>query len=116
MLPLILEPLVLYVLFINLEIKVSKTIILLVGLFGLETWSVTLRDKMYHEELHNLYSLPVIRVSKSRRVRWLVHIACIVETRNAYIIYLEILKVRDHLEDISIDGMINIKLDLEEWL
>jgi hypothetical protein len=32
--------------------------------------------KLHNEELHNLYSLPsIIRIIKSRRVRWVRHVA-----------------------------------------
>jgi hypothetical protein len=75
-----------------------KTIILLVVLYGCETWSLTVRDEhklrvfenrvlrrifgpkrdgvtggwreLHNEELHNLYSSPsIIRIIKSRRMR-----------------------------------------------
>jgi hypothetical protein len=38
-----------------------------------------------HEELHNLYSSPnIIRMIKSRRMRWARHVACMGVKRNAY--------------------------------
>jgi hypothetical protein len=38
------------------------------------------RRKLHNEELHNLYSSPsVIRIIKSRRMRWLGHVALIGE-------------------------------------
>jgi hypothetical protein len=41
--------------------------------------------KLHNEELHNLYSSPnIIRIIKSRRMRWAEHVARIGETRNAY--------------------------------
>jgi hypothetical protein len=41
--------------------------------------------KLHNEELHNLYSSPnIIRMFKSRRMRWAGHVARIRETRNAY--------------------------------
>jgi hypothetical protein len=40
--------------------------------------------KLYNEELHNLYSSPnIIRMIKSRRIRWAGHAAPVGETRNA---------------------------------
>jgi hypothetical protein len=34
--------------------------------------------RLYHEEPHNLYAIPnIIRVIKSRRMRWAGHVACI---------------------------------------
>jgi hypothetical protein len=41
--------------------------------------------KLHNEELHNLYSSPnIIRMIKSRRIRWAGHAARMGETRNAY--------------------------------
>jgi hypothetical protein len=41
--------------------------------------------KLHNEELHNLYSSPnIIRMIKSRRMRWAGHVARMGETRNAY--------------------------------
>jgi hypothetical protein len=40
---------------------------------------------VHSDELHNLYPSPnIIRVIKSRRVRWAVHLAHMGETGNAY--------------------------------
>jgi hypothetical protein len=40
--------------------------------------------KLLNEEVHNLYSSPsIIRMIKSRRMRWAGHVARIVEKRNA---------------------------------
>jgi hypothetical protein len=79
----------------NLKVKIYKTIILPVVLYGCETWSLMLREehrlrvfenrvprrifvpkrdevmeewrKLHNEELHNLYSSPdIIRQVKSR--------------------------------------------------
>jgi hypothetical protein len=41
--------------------------------------------RLYSEELHNLYTLPIIiRVIKSMRMRWQEHVASIGDMRNAY--------------------------------
>jgi hypothetical protein len=97
----------------NLKIKIYKMIILPVVLYGCETWSLTLREehrlrvfenrllrkifrlkrdevtgewrKLHNEELHDLYSSPsMIRIIKSRRMRWAGHVARMGERRNAY--------------------------------
>ena len=88
----------------NLKIKIYRTIILPVVLYGCETWSLTLREehrlrvfenrvlrrifgpkrnevtgkwrKLHNEELNNLYCSPnIVRVIKSRRMRWAGHVA-----------------------------------------
>jgi hypothetical protein len=42
--------------------------------------------KLHYEELHNLYSSPsIIRIIKSRRMRWAGHVTRMGEKRNAYI-------------------------------
>jgi hypothetical protein len=41
--------------------------------------------KLYNEELHNLYSSPnIIRIIKSRMMRWAGHVARMGEKRNTY--------------------------------
>jgi hypothetical protein len=46
--------------------------------------------KLHNEELHNLYSSPsIIRMTKSRRMRWVEHVARMGEKRNAYRILVE---------------------------
>jgi hypothetical protein len=40
---------------------------------------------LHNEELHKLYSSPsIIRMNKSRRMRWAGHVARMGEKRNAY--------------------------------
>jgi hypothetical protein len=40
--------------------------------------------KLHNEQLHNLYSSPrIIRIIKSRRMRWAGHVARMEEKRNA---------------------------------
>jgi hypothetical protein len=55
-------------------------------IFGLKRDEVTGGwRKLHNEELHNLYSSPnIIRLIKSRRMRWAGHAARMVENRNVY--------------------------------
>jgi hypothetical protein len=95
------------------KLKLYKTIILPVVLYGCETWSLALREehrlrvfenrvlkrisgpkrdevtgewrKLHNEELHILYSSPnVIRQINSRTMRWAGHVARMGEERNVY--------------------------------
>jgi hypothetical protein len=103
MLPFGPEPFVLSPAVKNVKVIICKTIILPVVLYGCKTWSLTVREehklrvfensvlrifgpkkdgvtgvwrKLYNEELHNLYSSPsIIRIIKSRRMRWAGHVA-----------------------------------------
>ena len=88
----------------NLKIKIYKTIILPVVLYGSYTWSLTLREecrlrvfenrilrrmgewrRLRNEELHSLYRSPnIVRVIKSRRLRWAGHVARMEEVRSAF--------------------------------
>jgi hypothetical protein len=41
--------------------------------------------KLHNEELHNVYATPsIIRMIKSRRIKWAGHVARMGERRNAY--------------------------------
>jgi hypothetical protein len=93
------------------KIKIYRTIILPVVLYGCETWSLTLREecrlrfsenrvlrrifgiyevrgewrRLDNKELYALYSSSDInRVIKSRRLRWAGHVARMGERRGAY--------------------------------
>ncbi|KAJ4440411.1 hypothetical protein ANN_08552 [Periplaneta americana] len=97
----------------NLEVRIYKTVILPVVLYGSETWTLTLREeqrlrvfenkvlrkifgakrdevtgqwrKLHNAELPALYSSPytIITNIKSRHLRWAEHVARMGETRNA---------------------------------
>jgi hypothetical protein len=56
-------------------------------IFGPRRDEVTTRDwrKLHNEELHNLYSSPnIIRMIKSKRIRWAGHVPRMRTKRNAY--------------------------------
>jgi hypothetical protein len=130
-------------LFKNTKIKINRTTILPVVLYGCETWSLTLKEerrlmvfenrvlrrifgpkrdevtgewrRLHNEELNVLYSSPnIIRVIKSRRMRWAGYVARMGEGRGAYRILVgrpegrrPLGRPRHRWED-------NIKMDLQE--
>jgi hypothetical protein len=53
--------------------------------------------KLHNDELHSLYSSPnIVRVIKSRRMRWAGHVARMREGRGVYRFWLVGPKARDH--------------------
>ncbi|KAJ4428144.1 hypothetical protein ANN_24158 [Periplaneta americana] len=97
----------------SLKVRIYKTVILPVVLYGCETWTLTLREeqrlrvfenkvlrkifgakrdevtgewrKLHNAELHALYtSRDIIRKIKSRCLRWAGHVARMGDSRNAY--------------------------------
>jgi hypothetical protein len=65
--------------------------------------------KLHNEELYKLYSSPsVIRIIKSRRMRWEGHVARTREKRNTYRILVEKPEGKRPLEGLDIDGRITI--------
>jgi hypothetical protein len=54
-------------------------------IFGLKRDEVMGGWRKLHKELHNLYSSPsIIRMIKSRRMRWAGHVTWILQKRNTY--------------------------------
>jgi hypothetical protein len=52
---------------------------------------------LHNEYLNKSYASPnVIRVMKSRRIRWVDHVARMGQMKNSYIFWFENLKGRDH--------------------
>jgi hypothetical protein len=71
--------------------------------------------KLHDEELHYLYNSPrIIRIIKSRRMRWAWYIARMVARRKAYRVFVGIQKERDHQEDLNVGGRITLKWILEK--
>ncbi|PNF21949.1 hypothetical protein B7P43_G01775, partial [Cryptotermes secundus] len=102
-----------HLLYGNINIRIYKSIILPVVLYGCETWSLILREehrlrvlenrllrrifgprgdevtggwiKLRNEEFHNFYSSPSkIGMIRPRMMRWAEHVARMVEKRYAY--------------------------------
>ena len=80
-------------------------------IFGCKRDKVTgKRRRLQNKELYDLYSAPnIIWVIKSRRVRWVGHVARMGDSRGACSMLLGRLKGRGHLEDPGIDGRSTLK-------
>jgi len=117
---------------------VYRTIILLVVLYGCETWSLTLREesrlrvfenrvlsrifgakrdevtgewrKLHNDEPNDLYSSPnIVQVIKPIRMRWAGHVSHM-ERREAYTgFWWGNLKERNNLGDPGVDGRIILR-------
>jgi hypothetical protein len=127
----------------NVKIKIYKTIILPVVLYGCETWSLKSRGehrlrvfenrvlrrifgskrdevtggwrKLLNEELHGLYSSPsIVSVIKARRTRWAGYVARMGEVRGAYNILVEKPEGRRPLGRPRRRWEYNIPMDLRE--
>jgi hypothetical protein len=120
------------------KIKIYKTIISPLVLYGCKTLSLTLREehrvgvfenrvlkriirpkrdkvtggwrKLHDEELHGLYSYPsIVMVIKARRMRWAGHVARMGEMRGAYNILIGRPEGRRPLEDLGVDGRTTLR-------
>jgi len=127
----------------NLKIKIYRTIILPVVLYGCETWSLTLRKegklrvfenivlrtifgprsdevtgewrRLHNEELNDLYRSPnIVRVIKSRRMRWAGHVARMGEERRVYRVLVGKPEGRRPLGRPRRRWVDNIRMDLQE--
>jgi len=127
-----------------LDIKIYRTVILPVVLYGHETWSLTLREehrlrvfenrvlrricgrkrdevtgewrKIHNEEPNDLYSSPdIVWVIKTRKMRWAGHVASMDENRGVYRVWWGNLRSRDHLEDAGRDGWIILRWTFRKW-
>jgi hypothetical protein len=67
---------------------------------------------LHNDEFHGLYSSPnIVKVIKSRKMRWAGHVAHMGEGRGVYraLIGRHSTKVRDHWEDLGIGGRITLR-------
>jgi hypothetical protein len=71
--------------------------------------------KLHNEELNNLYSSTnIVRVIKSRRMRWAGHVARKGVSRVVYRILVEKLE-RVYLEDPGVDGRLILRWIFRKW-
>jgi hypothetical protein len=127
---------------LKIKIRVYRTIIVSVVLYGFETWSLTLREerrlrvfenrvlrrvfgpkrdevtgewrKLRKEELRDLYSLPnIVRVVKSRRMKWAGHVVRMGEERGVHRVLVEKPEGKRPLERPRRRREDNIKMDLK---
>jgi hypothetical protein len=72
--------------------------------------------RLHNEELNDLYSSPnIIRIIKSRRMRWAGDVARMGEKRGAYRILVGRPEEGDHLGDPGVDGRIILKWIFTKW-
>ena len=113
-------------------------------MYGCVTWSLTLREelrlrvfenrvlriifgpkrdqvtgewrKLHNEELDGLYSSPnIVRVIKSRRMRWMRHVAQMREKRGMYRVLVVKPEGKRPLGDTDIDGRITLRWSFMKW-
>jgi hypothetical protein len=72
--------------------------------------------KLHNEELHDLYSSPnIVRVIKSRRMRWAGHIARIGCRESCIRFWWGNLRERDHWGDPGVVGRIKLGRIFRKW-
>jgi hypothetical protein len=128
----------------SVKIKIYRTIILPVVLYGCETWSLTVRKgcrlrvfenrvlrrmfgpkkdevtgewrRLHNEELCALYFSPnTMQVIKLRRLRWAGHVARVGESTGACTVLTAKPYRRNHLKDPDLDGRIILQCTLKKW-
>jgi len=73
-------------------------------------------ELQHNEELNDLFSSPnIVRVIKSRRVRWDGHVACMGEERGCIVSWLGNWRERDHWADLGIVGWIIVRWISRRW-
>ena len=128
----------------NLKIKIYRNVILPVVLYGCETWSWTLEEerklrvfenrvlkrifgprrdevrgewrRLHNEELNDFYSSPnIVRVIKSRRMRWVGHVARMGEERGCIGSWWGNRREGNHWGDLGVDGWIILGWICRRW-
>jgi hypothetical protein len=87
----------------------------LMKIFGPKKEDVTAEwRRLHNEELNDLYSSPnIIRVIKSRRMRWLGHVACMGERKGGYRVVVRTSEGNRPLGRPRCRGENNVRMDLQ---
>ena len=74
--------------------------------------------KLHNEEFNDLYyySPNIVRVIKSRRIRWAVHVARMEDRRGSYKVLIGKPDGKKHLEDPDVDGRIILRWIFRKWV
>ena len=72
--------------------------------------------KLHNGKFNDLYCSPnIVRVTKSRRMRWAGHVARMGEGKGVYRVLWENLRLRDHFGDRGVDGRLILRLIFRKW-
>ena len=72
--------------------------------------------RLHNEQLNDLYCSPnIVRVIKSRRMRWAGYVACMVEERGVYRVLVGKPEGRNHWGDLGVDGRIILGRISRRW-
>jgi hypothetical protein len=72
--------------------------------------------KLHNEDVNDLYSSPnIVRVLKSRRMRWVGLVACMEERRSVYRALVGKPEGKNQLEDPGVDGGILLRRIIRKW-
>jgi hypothetical protein len=93
---------------------------LLRRIFGPRRVEVTRESRKLHNEFNDLYSPNIVQEIKSRRIRWVGHVARMGKRGGVYRVLVRKPEERDHLRDPGVDGRIILRwisrnLDVGVW-
>jgi hypothetical protein len=83
--------------------------------YGPKRDEVTGELRKHNEELRDLYSQNIVRVIKSRRIRWVWHVARLGRGEACTWFWCGNLRERDHWGDRSVDGRMILKWIFRKW-